>query len=101
MPKIIFQINYDVFPEKREDYLNTIKELRNHLKIGNDKSYFVMEDKSKENNFTEVYICRDESEYENIENNMDDTVFELTNRMFNDYVVDKKAKYTTMFEIDD
>ncbi|RPI18544.1 MAG: hypothetical protein EHM58_05040 [Ignavibacteriae bacterium] len=100
MSKIIFQINYDILPEKREDYLTAIKELKSHINSNADKTYFVVEDKNKENNFTEMYICNNETEYENIENNMDDAVFELTNRMFNDYIIDKKAKYTTLFEID-
>lgn len=100
MAKIIFQINYDVLPEKREDYLSAIKELKNHIKLNSDNNYFIVEDKNKENNFTEIYICNNEAEYENIENNMDDAVFELTNRMFNDYIIDKKAKYTTLYEIE-
>jgi hypothetical protein len=99
MARIIFQINYDIIPEKRADYLTTIKDLKEHIISNSGKSYMVVEDKNKENNFTEVYICENEAEYENIDN-MDDTVFDLTNKLFNDFVIDKKAKYTTLYELE-
>jgi hypothetical protein len=100
MPKIVFQINYDIAPETREDYLMTVKELKNHLKSNSHKNYFVVEDKNKVNNFTEIYICENEEEYEGLEDESDDKTFELTNKIFSDYVVNKKAKYSTFYEID-
>ncbi len=100
MAKIIFQINYDIKPETREDYLNTIKELQHHIKDNSNKTYLILEDKKKRNNFTEMYICGDEEEYENLEANTDDTTFELTNKLFSDFILDKKVNYSTYYEID-
>jgi quinol monooxygenase YgiN len=100
MPRIIFEINYDVAPDKRDEYLSVIKELQEHIRNNSHSNYLVVEDKSRKNNFTEVYICENESEYESLEDDTDDKTYELTNRLFSDYIIDKKAKYTTYYEID-
>jgi hypothetical protein len=100
MAKIVFQINYDIKPETRENYLNTIKELQYHITNNSNKNYLVMEDKNKMNNFTEMYICNNEEEYENLEANVDDKTFELTNKLFTDFIQDKKVNYSTYYEID-
>ena len=100
MRKILFQINYDISPEKRDDYLQTVKELQEHLKNNSHKNYFVVEDKNKLNNFTEIYICENEEEYESLEDETDDKTFELTNKIFSNYVINKKARYTTFYEIE-
>lgn len=99
MSKIIFQINYDIKPETREEYLSTIRELQ-QLISDNNKTYMVLEDKNKKNNFTEMYICSNEEEYEGLEDNMDDKTFELTNKLFTDFILDKKANYSTFYEIE-
>lgn len=100
MSKIIFLINYDVNPDKREEYLMTMKELKDHLMNNSHKNYIVVEDKNKRNNFTEMYICANEDEYDSLENETDDKTFELTNKLFTEYVQDKKAKYSTFYEIE-
>lgn len=100
MPRIIFQINYDIDPDKRDGYLSTIKELQTHIREHSNKNYLIVEDKNKKNNFTELYICESEEEYENLENDTDDRTFDLTNKLFSEYVIDKKAKYSTYYEIE-
>jgi hypothetical protein len=100
MKKIIFQINYDVIPEKRDGYLSSIKELKEHLTNNLNASYMVVEDKGKSNNFTEVYICNSEEEFENLEENTDDFTYELTNKLYSEFIVDKKARYTTLYEVE-
>ena len=99
MSKIIFLINYDILPDKREEYLLTMKELKDHLLNNSHKNYIVVEDKNKKNNFTEMYICENEDEYESLENETDDKTFELTNKLFTEYILEKKAKYSTFYEI--
>ena len=99
MARIVFQITYDIKPEKRDDYLTTIKDLEQHIRNNSNKDYMVLEDKNKKNNFTEMYICRNEEEYEGLEDNTDDKTFELTNKLFTDFILDKKAVYSTFYEI--
>ncbi len=56
MSRILFNINYDVHPGKREEYLSTIKELVAYMSSNTKHNYMVVEDKNKANSFTEVYI---------------------------------------------
>jgi len=100
MARIVFQINYDIKPEKREDYLLAIKELKQHIRDNSNKNYLVLEDKNRKNNFTEMYICETEEEYESIEDNMDDKTFELTKKLFNDFIAGRKPSYSTFYEVD-
>lgn len=100
MAKIVFQISYDIIPEKREEYLDTVKKLQTHLIQNSGKNYMVLEDKNKKNRFSEMYICANEDEYENLENETDEITFELTNQIFSSFVADQKANYTTQYEIE-
>ena len=98
MSRILFQINYDVHPEKRDDYLATIKELEAYMKSNTDHNYMVVEDKNKTNSFTEVYILKDEAEFEGLEDEMDDTIYSLTTRILSQFF-DGKTKYSTSYEV--
>jgi quinol monooxygenase YgiN len=99
MGKIIFQINYEVKPEKRDDYLRMIKDLKEHLSNGAIQ-YMVTEDRNKNNNFTEVYICENEEQFESLEGNNDDKAYEITNKLYTEFLVDNKANYNTLYELD-
>ena len=99
MSKILFQINYDVHPEKRDDYLVTIKELEAYMKSHTDHNYMVVEDKNKANSFTEVYILKDEAEFEGLEDEMDDTIYSLTTKILSEFVVGGKTRYSTYYAI--
>lgn len=99
MNRILFQINYDIFPEKREEYIQTIKELENHMRSNTDHNYMVVEDKNKANSFTEVYILKDEAEFDGMEDEMDDTIYSLTTKILSQYVVDGKTRYSTYYEL--
>jgi quinol monooxygenase YgiN len=99
MSKIIFEINYDIHPEKRDDYLNTIKELKGKIRENSNKNYSVYENKKLTNNFSEIFVCESLDEYESIEDNQDDVTIELTEKLYKDFIKNKKVSYTTMYEI--
>lgn len=99
MSRILFNINYDVHPEKREEYLSTINELVAYMKTNTKHNYMVVEDKNKANSFTEVYILNDEAEFEGLEDEMDDTIYGLTTKILSEFVVDGKTRYSTHYEI--
>jgi hypothetical protein len=100
MIKVIFQISYEILPEKRDEYLSTVKQLQDHLVNESGKNYTVFEDKNKKNYFSEMYLCSSEEEYENLENDTDDMTFDLTNKIFNNYIIDKKANYSTFYSVE-
>lgn len=100
MSRIIFEINYDIKPEKREEYLEVIKELKSHIQNNSDKSYLVVENGNRPNNFTEIYICKDEAEFESLEDGSDDVTNNLTSRILAEFIIDNKTRYTTLHEVD-
>lgn len=99
MPKIIFEINYDIFPEKREDYLELIETLRNKITSSSNKNFSVYENKRGSNNFSEIYNCESEEEYESIDDNQDESTVELTERLFKEFIKSGKVTYYTKYEI--
>lgn len=99
MNRILFQINYDIFPEKRDEYIQTIKELESYMRAHTSHNYMVVEDKNKSNSFTEVYILKDEAEFDGLEDEMDDTIYSLTTKILSQYVVDGKTRYSTFYEL--
>lgn len=99
MSKIIFEINYNIFPEKREDYLNTIRDLKDSMSGHSETSYGIYEDKKKPNNFTEMYICGSEEELDALEDNQSEETVQLTQKLFDEFIKDKKVQYSTKYEI--
>ena len=97
MPRIVFEINYDIKPDTRDAYLETVKELSEHLK-SSGKNYRVIEDMNTENNFTEVYILNDEAEYEAMDDETDDRTQELTTKILSEFV-SGNSKYSTFREV--
>ena len=99
MSKIVFEINYNINPEKRSEFLSLAEKLTNHINNELGKDYGIYENKKGSNNFSEIYICKDEEEYENIEDNNDDTVMEITEKLYKDIITDGKATYSTKYGI--
>jgi len=99
MTRILFQINYDIHPEKRAEYLETVKELEKHITETTDHNYMVVEDKKKPNSFTEIYICKDEQEFDGLEDEMDDIIYGLTTKIASQFVEGGKSNYSTFYEV--
>lgn len=100
MSRILFEINYDVYPEKRDDYVSTVKELVKYLTENKNHNYFVVEDKTRRNNFTEIFIFNNEDEFDALEDESDDKMYSLTSKIMTDFAVDGKTRYSTYYELD-
>jgi len=98
MSKVIFSIRYNVFPEKREEYLGVVRELKNIVKADGLESYSVFEQKNKPNNFEEIYIFKNKDSYENFEDNTDERVDILMTKL-SDMIKEQSTQYTTLFEV--
>jgi hypothetical protein len=59
----------------------------------------VVEDKKRPNTFTEIYICKDEQEFDSLEDEMDDTIYGLTTRIAGQFIEGGKSNYSTLYEI--
>lgn len=99
MPKIIFEINYNIYPEKREDYINTINQLRANIGENSDYDYSVYENKKNMNNFSEIYIFGSEDEFDAFEDNQNEESIRLTQMLFDDFIKDRKVVYSTKYEV--
>jgi L-rhamnose mutarotase len=99
MSKVIFSIQYDLQPENRDEYLRTIKELKNLLKADGLENYSVFEIKGKQNSFLEQYTFSSMEAFDNFDDNTDERLNILTSKI-NDLTIDHSTKYSTLSEID-
>ncbi len=99
MPKVLLQISYDIDPEKREEYLALVREMKAHFRQTRKKNYEVFEQKGKKNSFVEEFTCASMEEYDALEDDLDEKSEDLVNRLER-MVKEGKAKYTTLTEID-
>lgn len=99
MPKVILQISYDIAPDKREEYLKLVKEMKGHFVHGKKKDYTVFELKGKTNSFVEQFECRSVEEFDVLEDDLDETGEELVNRL-EGILRDGTSKYTTLVELE-
>ncbi len=99
MSKVIFSIRYDIYPEKREDYLTVIKELKSLVKGDGLESYSVYEVKGKPNCFEEMYVYESKEAWENADD-IDNERIDILMTKVSDMIKDKSTHYTTLFEVE-
>ena len=99
MSKVIFSIQYELQPEEREEYFRTVRELKNLLKADGLENYSVFETKGKQNHFQEQYTFVSLESFENFDDNTDERINILINKI-NDLAVEHSTKYTTLTEIE-
>lgn len=98
MSKVVFSISYEIFPEKRSEYLDVVRELKSIIKFDGLESYSVYEKKSKENSFTEIYTYESKEAWENADESQNERVDILMTKL-SDLVKEKSTHYTTLFEV--
>ena len=98
MSKVLFTINYEVDKEKREEYLRTIRELKNLIKADGLESYSIYEVKGKSNRFQEQYIFGSDEAFENFEDGTDERMSILISKI-ESLTIDHSTKYSTLVEL--
>ena len=98
MSKVLFTINYEIDSEKKEEYLRTIRELKNLIKAEGLESYSVFEVKGKSNRFQEQYIFSSDEAFENFEDDSDERINILITKI-SGMTVDHSTKYATFVEL--
>ncbi|MBF8294421.1 MAG: hypothetical protein HW389_966 [Bacteroidetes bacterium] len=99
MPKVLLQISYDIDPEKRDQFLALVMEMKAHFSQERKKNYVVYEQKGKKNSFVEEFTCASIEEYDALEDNLDEKSEDLVNKL-ESILKGGKAKYTTLTEIE-
>ena len=100
MGKVIFSIQYEISANKRDEYIGIVKELKNLLKADGLENYSVYEVKGKHNNFEEIYIFSSSEAYENFDDNQNERLNILINKL-SDLTTENSTKYTTLYELTD
>jgi len=98
MSKVLFSIQYEILPEKRDEYLKVIRELKNLLSADGLESYSVYEIKGKPNNFQEQYTFSSMEAYEEFDDDTNERMNILIDKI-NEMSVDKSTKYTTLIQL--
>ena len=98
MSRVIFTIEYEVKPEKREEFLTVARELTHIVKAEGLTEYSIYENAKKNNVFEEKYFFVDEQAYEEFDDIEDERFDILTNKL-SDMVVEKTTKYSVMREV--
>ena len=98
MSKVLFTINYEIQGDKKEEYIKTIRELKNLIKAEGLESYSVYEVKGKANRFQEQYIFSSDEAFENFEDATDERINILINKI-SGMTVEHTTKYATQTEL--
>ena len=97
MAKVLFSVQYDVLPEKKDEYLKVVKELKNLLNKEGIDSYDVYELKGKPNSFNEIYTFSSLEAYEAFDDNEDERLNILINKLGD--MTTGSTKYQTLVEL--
>ncbi len=98
MSKVIFSIRYHIHPERREEYLSVVRELKNIIKAEGLESYSVYEQKNKPNCFEEIYVFKTQESYDNFEEDTDERIDILMTKL-SDMIKEQSTQYSTLFEV--
>jgi hypothetical protein len=94
----MFTISYSIKPERREMYLQLIRDLKEHFTTLGRKNYSVFEAKGKKDHFTEVFLTESLEEFDALEDNHDEKTQELIQKL--EALVDKGGmRYSTLVEV--
>jgi hypothetical protein len=93
----MFTISYEIDPAQRESYLALSQEMKSHIKGMNGKDYWVFEQKTRKNSFTEVYMFDSVDAYDQLEDE-DETMNGMIQRL-ETMLAGGKMKYTTLVEL--
>ncbi|HUI31270.1 MAG TPA: hypothetical protein VLX91_13760 [Candidatus Acidoferrales bacterium] len=95
MSKVLLQINYEVQPSKREEYLALINELKSGYESSNIAKLELFEVQGSPNNFWEIYTYENEEAFQTA----DDSAFDEMVQKINDCLVPDKLRSYTLHQI--
>lgn len=99
MAKVLFSVQYDIIPEKKDEYLKVVRELKSLLKREGLESYNVYELKGKANTFNEIYTFSSPEAYEAFDDNEDERLNILINKLGD--LTTGSTRYQTLVELNE
>jgi L-rhamnose mutarotase len=98
MSKVIFTIQYELEIDKKEEYISIINELKNLLTTEGLEDYSVYKVKGKQNQYQEQYTFESEEAFEAFDDNDDERVNILIDKL-SDLTVVHSTRYLTLNKI--
>ncbi|MHC1736400.1 MAG: hypothetical protein AB9882_00150 [Ignavibacteriaceae bacterium] len=98
MSKIIFSMQYEIKAEEKEEYIESLKELKMLQKSEGVENYSVYEVKGRTNVFEEVIIFSSEEAFDNYDDASNERI-ELLNSKIEELKVPRTTKYNTLIEL--
>jgi len=98
MSKVIFTIQYELKENKKEEYFSIVNELKNLLNADGLEEYSVFRVKGKQNQYQEQYTFESEEVFEAFDDNNDERVNILIDKL-SDLTVVNSTRYRTLNKI--
>lgn len=98
MSQVIFTVQYEVDNEKIQEYYSVINELKSLLNAEGLEDYSVFKIKGKQNQFQERYTFSSEEAYEAFDDNTDERINILINKL-NNLTLDHSTRYITLNKV--
>ncbi len=100
MSKVIFTVQYEINPQKREDFLVAVRELKSLMKADGLESYSVFEVKGKINHFEEFFVFSSKDNFDNYDDNENERIGILLNKV-EEMKIPNTTKYNTLYELEE
>lgn len=97
MSKVLFTVQYEVLPNKREEFLSSMNELKTLITAEGLESYSLYEVKGKANTYAEVYVFVSNDAYEAFDDAANERVNILISKIEN-FKAHNSTKYSTLLE---
>lgn len=98
MSKVIFSVQYEINPQKRDEYLGSIVELKSLISAEGLDSYSVFEVKGRPNCFEEIFVFSSRESYDNYDDSENERISILISKI-EDFKIHNTTRYHTLFEI--
>ncbi|HEY9188788.1 MAG TPA: hypothetical protein VIR55_12910 [Ignavibacteria bacterium] len=98
MSKIILTVNYEVIPEKREEFLETMKIMKEKILAMNICSYSLYEQMGRKNKFSEIFIFNSNEDYDKFDER-EDELEELVDKVNSEFVKEGRINSTQIIEV--
>lgn len=98
MAKVIFYVSYEIDPNKREDYIDSIREYKNLIDSDGLLRYSLLEEKGKNNRFREVFEFESEEAFDNFDDAGDERLAVL-NLKLESLKLAKSTRSRTLVEV--
>ncbi len=99
MSKILYEFKYQVYPEKVDDHINSLQKIKDYAKDAFKGEYYIYRSMKDDDTFNEIFVCDTEEDYEKFEDEMNDEMRDLFEKIMSENVVNNNISFHTYEEI--